>query len=112
MGYVVVDTDSEVVLGLVLCEVVVNCNQLARGGVLGGQAVTAADDLDVGSASLIECGAYVEVPGSPTEPTSLERSRTAIFLQVAGMASEKCFTENGRYRSICTIPTLRPFWLR
>ena len=61
MGYVVVDTDGEVVLGLVLCEVVINCNQLAGSGVLGGQTVTAADDLDVGSASLIECGAYVEV---------------------------------------------------
>ena len=50
--------------------------------------------------------------GSPTEPVSLERSSTAIFLQVAGMAAAKCFTEKGRYRWICTMPTLRPCLFR
>ena len=61
VGHIVVDADGEVVLRGVLREVVVNRDELARGGVLGGQAVAAADDRDVVSAGLIEGGHDVEV---------------------------------------------------
>ena len=61
VGNVVVDADGEVVLRLLLREVVVNRDELARGGVLGGQAVAAADDRDVVPACLIEGGHDVEV---------------------------------------------------
>ena len=61
VGNVVVDADGEVVLRRVLREVVVDRDELARGGVLGGQAVAAADDGDVVSAGLIEGGHDVEV---------------------------------------------------
>ncbi|CAN4026287.1 Ribose transport system permease protein rbsC, partial [Dysosmobacter welbionis] len=42
VGHVVVDADGEAVLGLVLGQVVVHRRDLARRGVLGGQAVPAA----------------------------------------------------------------------
>ena len=61
VGNVIVDADGEVVLRRVLREVVVDRDELARGGVLGGQAVAAADDRDVVSAGLIEGGHNVEV---------------------------------------------------
>ena len=61
VGNVVVDADGEVVLRLLLREVVVDRDELARGGVLGGQAVAAADDRDVVPACLIEGGHDVEV---------------------------------------------------
>ena len=61
VSHIVVDADGEVVLRCVLREVVVNRDELARGGVLGGQAVAAADDRNVVSAGLIEGGHDVEV---------------------------------------------------
>ena len=61
VGHVIVDADGEVVLRGVFFQVVINGNELARGGVLGGQAVAAADDGDVVSACLIEGGHDVEV---------------------------------------------------
>ena len=61
VGNVIVDADGEVVLRGVLREVVVNRDELARGGVLGGQAVAAADDRNVVPACLIEGGHDVEV---------------------------------------------------
>ena len=61
VGHVIVDADGEVVLRGVFFQVVINGNELARGGVLGGQAVAAADDRDVVSAGLIEGGNNIEV---------------------------------------------------
>ena len=45
VGDFVDDTDGEVRLGLVSLEVVKDCDDLARGGVLGGQTVAAANDI-------------------------------------------------------------------
>ena len=50
--------------------------------------------------------------GSPSEPGSLVRSMTAIFLQVAGMAARKCFMEKGRYRCTLIRPTFSPLAVR
>ena len=62
-GHVIVDADGEVVLGLVLLQVVVHSDDLAGGGVLGGQAVTAANHADVAAAGLVQSGDNVQVHG-------------------------------------------------
>ena len=62
-GHVIVDADGEVVLGLVLLQVVVHSDDLAGGGVLGGQAVTAANHADVAAAGLIQSCDNVQVHG-------------------------------------------------
>ena len=41
-------------------------------------------------------GNYVMIKGSPTDPGSLVRSRTAIALVLDGSSSRKCAAENGR----------------
>ena len=46
-GHVVHDADGEVGLGLLHVQVVEHGDDLGRGGVLGGQAVAAADDQDI-----------------------------------------------------------------
>ena len=74
-----------------------------RRELLGGEAVAAADDPRHGlngacpaataSASAVTTSWY---SGSPAAPGSLVRSSTAIVLTVAGSASTKCSTANGR----------------
>ena len=61
VGNVIVDADGEVVLRLLLREVVVDRDELARSGVLGGQTVAAADNRDVVSTRLIEGGNNIKV---------------------------------------------------
>ena len=63
VGHVVVDADGEVVLGLGLLQVVIDSDELAGSGVLGGEAVAAAHDLDVAAAGLVQGGDHIQVHG-------------------------------------------------
>ena len=63
VGDVVDDADGELALGLVLLELLEDGEGGRRGRVLRAEAVTAADDLDVGLAGLIEGGDDVLVKG-------------------------------------------------
>ena len=63
VGHVVDDADGEVVLGLSLLQVVIDSDELAGGGVLGGQAVTASHHADVTASGLIQGGDHVQIHG-------------------------------------------------
>ena len=60
-GHIVNDTDSEALLRLVGCEVLVNGKDRRGGGVLRAETVAAADDLDVSSALAGESGNDVKI---------------------------------------------------
>ena len=96
--YVVYDADGEVVFRLSLFQVSVYGGDLSRRRILGSQAVAAADNDDIAAASLNQALCTSKYSGSPMEPDSFVRSSTATFLHVAGIASVKCCTENGRYK--------------
>ena len=61
-GHIVHDAHGEVVLGRLLLQVLVHRQDLARGGVLGGQAVPARHDLH-GDTPLLIDGAHVLIQG-------------------------------------------------
>ena len=63
VGHVVVDTDGEAVLGILLLQVVIDGDDLAGSGVLGGKAVAAAYHADVAATRLIQGGDYIQVHG-------------------------------------------------
>ena len=61
MGHVVVDADGKAVLGSLLPQVVVHGNQLAGGGILAGQSVTATHHADIAAACLIQRRYHVQI---------------------------------------------------
>ena len=61
IGHIIIDADGEVVLGSLLLQVVVHSNDLAGGGVLGGEAVPAAHHADIAAASLIQSGDNIQI---------------------------------------------------
>ena len=61
VGYVVVDTQGEHVLGLVLSQLFVYCEDRCRRSILGTQTVTAAGNNDVVLACVAQSGNNVEV---------------------------------------------------
>ena len=61
VGHIIVDADSEVVLGLGLLEVIVHSHDLTGCGILGAEAVPAAHHADVAAAGLIQRGHHVQV---------------------------------------------------
>ena len=61
--HVIGDTDGEVGLGLFLLEVLVYSEDLGRAGVLGGQTVTAADDIGSVTAHLGQSGLDIQIQG-------------------------------------------------
>ena len=63
VGHVVVDADGKAVLGILQLQVVIHGDELARGGVLGAEAVPAAHHADVAPARLVQGGDHVQVHG-------------------------------------------------
>ena len=63
VGHIVVDADGEVVLRLSLLQIVIHGDDLAGGGVLGAETVTAAHHADVAAAGLIQSCDNVQVHG-------------------------------------------------
>ena len=61
VGHVVDDADGKAVFRRVLPEVVIDGDELARGGVLGGKAVAAPHHLDVPPARLGQGGHHVQI---------------------------------------------------
>ena len=61
VGHVVDDADGEAVFRRILPEIVIDGDELARGGVLGGKAVAAPHHLDVPPARLGQGGHHVQI---------------------------------------------------
>ncbi len=95
VGDVVGDAHGEVVVPLP-GQVLEDGVHVRRGGVLGGQAVPAADDPDLMEVHLVQGGRHIQVEGSPKAPGSLVRSSTARRWRVSGSSASRWREEKGR----------------
>ena len=111
-GDIIGDAEGEALLRLILLQLLEQSEDGGRGSVLAAQTVTAAGQDDIILASLTQGSCDIQVQGSPREPGSLVRSRTATFLAVAGRTFSRAEDTQGRYRRTLMIPTFSPLAFR